>query len=447
MFSKILIANRGEIALRIIRSCKEMGIRTVAVYSEADADSLHVRFADEDVCIGPANSAESYLNIHNIITAAEVTDAEAIHPGYGFLSENAQFARVCRQCRITFIGPPPEAIERMGDKAEAKRTARAAGVPVIPGSDGPVLSIDDGIAAAEKVGFPVLVKASAGGGGRGMRLVQTPAEFEQNFRAASAEAQKAFGNGELYVEKCLTDPKHIEVQILADTHGNVVHLGERDCSIQRRRQKLIEESPCAILPEKIRRRMTDAACKLAKHTGYVGAGTVEFLWDKDDNFYFMEMNTRLQVEHPVTEMITTWDLVKEQIRIAAGERLSRRQDEIKFLGHAIECRINAEDPDRNFIPSPGTITTFHQPSGSGVRVDSHVYQSYRVPPNYDSMIGKIIVRGIDREEAIRRMSRCLDEFFIEGIKTTIPFHVKMMQDERFEKGNFGVQFLETEFGL
>ena len=363
MFSKILIANRGEIALRIIRSCKEMGIRTVAVYSEADADSLHVRFADEDVCIGPPVSAGSYLNIHNIISAAEVTDAEAIHPGYGFLSENAQFARVCRQCRIAFIGPSPEAIEKMGDKAEAKRTAKAAGVPVIPGSDGPVDSVEEGLAAAHKVGFPVLVKASAGGGGRGMRLVMSPGDFEMNYRAASAEAQKAFGNGELYVEKCLIDPKHIEVQIMADSHGNVVHVGERDCSVQRRRQKLIEETPCSILPEKIRKRMTDSAIKLAKHTGYVGAGTVEFLWDKADNFYFMEMNTRLQVEHPITEVVTTWDLVKEQILIANGQKLSRKQEDIKFLGHAIECRINAEDPARNFMPSPGMITAYHQPSG------------------------------------------------------------------------------------
>mgnify|MGYP001024831532 CR=1 FL=1 len=447
MFNKILIANRGEIALRIIRSCKEMGIRTVAVYSEADADSLHVRFADEDVCIGPPASAGSYLNIHNIISAAEVTDAEAIHPGYGFLSENAQFARVCRQCRIAFIGPSPETIEKMGDKAEAKRTAKAAGVPVIPGSDGPVNSIEEGLAAAKACGYPVLVKASAGGGGRGMRLIQSPAEFETNYRAASAEAQKAFGNGELYVEKCLVDPKHIEIQIMADSHGNVVHAGERDCSIQRRRQKLIEESPCSILPEKIRRRMTDAAVKLAKHTGYVGAGTIEFLWDKGSEFYFMEMNTRLQVEHPVTEVITTWDLVKEQIAIAAGEKLSRRQDDIKFLGHAIECRINAEDPARNFIPSPGTITTYHQPSGSGVRVDSHVYQSYRVPSNYDSLIGKLIARGSDRKETIQRMIRCLDEYVIEGIKTTIPFHMQMMANERFQKGDFGVQFLEKELGM
>lgn len=447
MFSKILIANRGEIALRIIRSCKEMGIRTVAVYSEADADSLHVRFADEDVCIGPPVSAGSYLNIHNIISAAEVTDAEAIHPGYGFLSENAQFARVCRQCRIAFIGPSPEAIEKMGDKAEAKRTAKAAGVPVIPGSDGPVDSVEEGLAAAHKVGFPVLVKASAGGGGRGMRLVMSPGDFEMNYRAASAEAQKAFGNGELYVEKCLIDPKHIEVQIMADSHGNVVHVGERDCSVQRRRQKLIEETPCSILPEKIRKRMTDSAIKLAKHTGYVGAGTVEFLWDKADNFYFMEMNTRLQVEHPITEVVTTWDLVKEQILIANGQKLSRRQEDIKFLGHAIECRINAEDPERNFMPSPGMITAYHQPSGSGVRVDSHMYQTYSVPPNYDSLIGKVIVRASDRTEAIQRMIRCLDEYVIEGIKTTIPFHGKMMHNEGFRKGDFGVQFLEKELGL
>ena len=447
MFEKILIANRGEIALRVIRSCRELGIRTVAVYSESDADSLHVRFADEDICIGPAPSSASYLNIPNIISAAEISDAEAIHPGYGFLAENAQFARICRECRIEFIGPPPEVIEKMGDKAEAKRTVQALGVPVIPGSDGPVATVEEGLAVAHEWGFPVLIKASAGGGGRGMRLVQTPAQFEPCFLAASAEALKAFGDGTLYVEKCLHDPKHIEIQIMADKHGNVVHVGERDCSVQRRRQKLIEETPCVMLPQHLRERMAETATQVARAVGYVGAGTVEFLWDRGESFYFMEMNTRLQVEHPVTEIVTLWDLVKEQISIAAGEPLSRRQEDVTFGGHAMECRINAEDPERDFIPSPGKLTTYHQPGGSGVRVDSHAYQEYVVPPHYDSLIGKLIVRARDRDEAIRRMIRCLDEYIIEGVKTTIPFHLRMMENARFRSGDFGIRFLEEDFGL
>ena len=447
MFDKILIANRGEIALRVIRSCRELEIRTVAVYSECDADSLHVRFADEAICIGPPPSARSYLNIGNIISAAEISDADAIHPGYGFLAENPQFARICQQCKIEFIGPPAEVIEKMGDKAEAKRTAQSLGVPVIPGSDGPVATIDDGLAVANECGFPVLIKAVAGGGGRGMRLVETPADFENLWRAAATEAEMAFGNSSLYVEKCLHDPKHIEIQIMGDKHGNAVHVGERDCSVQRRRQKLIEETPCVLLPEAVRREMTECAVRLTKATGYVGAGTIEFLWDRKDHFYFMEMNTRLQVEHPVTETVTLWDLVKEQISIAAGEPLSRRQEDITFIGHSIECRINAEDPDRNFLPSPGKLTTYHQPGGSGVRVDSHAYQEYVMPPNYDSLMGKLIVRARDRDEAIRRMTRCLDEYIIEGVKTTIPFHRKMMQNARFRSGDFGIQFLEQDFGL
>ncbi len=447
MINKILIANRGEIALRVIRSCRELGIKTVAVYSTRDADSLHVRFADEDVCIGPPPVSQSYLNIPNIISAAEVCDADAIHPGYGFLSENAQFARVCKECRIEFIGPPAEVIEKMGDKAAARRTVMAVGVPTVPGSEGVVETVEEGLAAAAECGYPVFIKAAAGGGGRGMRLVRTPDEFEMNFQAASGEALLAFGDGSVYVEKYLNNPKHIEFQIMADKYGNVVHVGERDCSVQRRRQKLIEETPCSILPDSMRQRMGEAAVLVAKSAGYVGAGTVEFLWDQGENFYFIEMNTRLQVEHPVTEVVTVWDLVKEQISIAAGEPLSRRQEDIVFYGHAIECRINAEDPAKNFMPSVGKIITYHQPGGSGVRVDSHAYQEYSVPPDYDSMIGKLIVRAADRDEAIRRMIRCLDEYIIEGIKTTIPFHLELMENARFRRGDFGIQFLSDDFGL
>ncbi|MCX7014663.1 MAG: acetyl-CoA carboxylase biotin carboxylase subunit [Candidatus Sumerlaeota bacterium] len=447
MFDKILIANRGEIALRVIRSCRELEIPSVAVYSECDADSLHVRFADEAICIGPPPSAQSYLNIGNIISAAEISDADAIHPGYGFLAENPQFARICRQCQIEFIGPPAEVIEKMGDKAEAKRTAQSLGVPVIPGSDGRVATIEEGLAVANECGLPVLIKAVAGGGGRGMRLVETPAEFEHSWRAAATEAELAFGNSALYIEKYLHDPKHIEIQVMGDKHGNAVHVGERDCSVQRRRQKLIEETPCVLLPDSVRREMAECALRLAKAVQYVGAGTIEFLWDRKDRFYFMEMNTRLQVEHPVTESVTLWDLVKEQISIAAGEPLSRRQEDISFIGHSIECRINAEDPERNFLPCPGKLTTYHQPGGSGVRVDSHAYQEYVMPPHYDSLMGKLIVRAHDRDEAIRRMIRCLDEYIIEGVKTTIPFHLKMMQNARFRGGDFGIKFLEQDFGL
>lgn len=442
MFKKILIANRGEIALRIIRACKELGIKTVAVYSEADADSLHVKFADEHVCIGPAVSSQSYLNIPRIISAAEITDAEAIHPGYGFLAENADFARLCASCQIKFIGPSPDVIDRMGDKATAKKTMRDAGVPCTPGSLGVVATLDEAKSIAEEVGYPVIIKASSGGGGRGMRIAHTPIAMSTAFVTAQAEAEKAFGDSTVYIEKYIENPKHIEVQVIGDEHGNAIHLGERDCSIQRRHQKLVEESPCSILSQKHRDHIGEIAVRATKAVGYANAGTIEFLMDKDKNFYFMEMNTRIQVEHPVTELVTMFDLVKAQIAVAAGEELPLKQEEVKFVGHSIECRINAENPHRNFMPSPGRITTYHAPGGPGVRVDSHCYQEYVIPTNYDSMIAKLVVWGSDRHEAIRRMERALGEFVIEGVSTTIPFHLEVMRSAEFHRGNFGTGFVE-----
>jgi acetyl-CoA carboxylase biotin carboxylase subunit len=441
LFKKILIANRGEIALRIQRTCKEMGINTVAVYSTADKDSLHVRFADEAVCIGPPPSRDSYLNMMNILAAAEITGVDAIHPGYGFLSENAEFSQICRDHGFKFIGSPPEIINSMGDKATAKATMKAAGVPVIPGSDGILTSVSEGKKVAQKIGYPVLLKATAGGGGRGMRLVWKEEEFEDAWNSARTEAGAAFGNDGMYLEKFIEEPRHIEIQIVGDQYGNVSHLSERDCSIQRRHQKLVEESPSPAVDQKLREKIGEAAVKGAKHVNYEGAGTVEFLLDKHGKFYFMEMNTRIQVEHPVTEEIFHYDLIKEQIKVAYGEKVSGRHyfPEGKY---AMEVRINAEDPFNDFRPSPGTITNFHKPGGHGVRVDTHAYAGYTIPPNYDSMIGKLIVAAFSREEVISKMERALDEFIIEGIKTTIPFHQRLMKNERFRAGDFNTKFLE-----
>jgi len=448
LFKKILIANRGEIALRIIRTCKELGIKTVAVYSEADRYSLHVRFADEAVCIGPGPSKESYLNIPRIIAAAEITNAEAIHPGYGFLSENAMFAEICESSGIKFIGPTPDAIEAMGDKALAKETMRKAGVPVIPGSDGVVETLEEAREIANEIGFPVMLKAAAGGGGKGMRMVMSDAELENAWQTARAEAEAAFGNPALYIEKFIEKPRHVEIQILADEHGNVIHLGERDCSIQRRHQKLIEESPSPIVTPELREAMGQAAVKGAKSVKYRSAGTIEFLVDKNGNFYFMEMNTRIQVEHPVTEMVYGIDIVREQIRIAAGEKLGIKQRQLKPNGHAIECRINAEDPFKGFRPSPGKITALHFPGGYGVRVDSHIYQDYVVPPYYDSLIAKLIVHARTRDEAIARMLRALEEFVIEGIHTTIPFHIKLLNSPEFRSGvDYDTKFVDNRFNM
>jgi acetyl-CoA carboxylase biotin carboxylase subunit len=448
LFKKILIANRGEIALRIIRTCKELGIKTVAVYSEADRYSLHVRFADEAVCIGPGPSKESYLNIPRIIAAAEITNAEAIHPGYGFLSENAMFAEICESSGIKFIGPTPDAIEAMGDKALAKETMRKAGVPVIPGSDGVVETLEQAREIANEIGYPIMLKAAAGGGGKGMRMVKNDEELENAWQTARAEAEAAFGNPAVYIEKFIEKPRHIEIQILADEHGNVIHLGERDCSIQRRHQKLIEESPSPIVTPELREAMGQAAVKGAKSVKYRNAGTIEFLVDKDGNFYFMEMNTRIQVEHPVTEMVYGIDIVREQIRIASGEKLGIKQKQIKPNGHAIECRINAEDPFNGFRPSPGKITALHFPGGFGVRVDSHIYQEYVVPPYYDSMIAKLIVHAKNRDEAIARMLRALDEFVIEGVHTTIPFHIKILNSPQFRSGvDYDTKYIDTSFNM
>ncbi len=440
MFKKILIANRGEIALRIIRACRELGIKTVAVYSEADRYALHVRFADEAVCIGPPPSKESYLNIPRLVAASEVTNADAIHPGYGFLAENASFAEICSTSGITFIGPDPNAITKMGDKALAKETMRNAGVPVVPGSDGVIAEFKEAKRIAEDIGFPVILKATAGGGGRGMRIVREGGELENAFKTASHEAEAAFGNPSLYVEKFIEQPRHVEIQVMGDKHGNVVHFGERDCSIQRRHQKLVEESPSPALTPEIRAAMGAAAVKGAKSVNYLGAGTIEFLLDKNKNFYFMEMNTRIQVEHPVTEEVYGIDLVRMQIQMALGERLKNAQ--LKPQWHAMECRINAEDPEHDFRPSPGRITDLHLPGGIGVRIDSHIYTGYDVPPYYDSLIGKLIVRAKTREEAINRMRHALDEFIVEGIKTSVPFHKKLMDDERFRRGEFDTGFLE-----
>ena len=441
MLQKILIANRGEIALRIIRACKELGIKTVAVYSEADAEALHVRFADEAVCIGPGPSHQSYLNIPRLIAAAEVTNSDAIHPGYGFLAESARFAEICESCDITFIGPTPEMISKMGDKAYAKRTMREAGVPVIPGSDGTLRDAKEVRDVAEKVGYPVILKAAAGGGGRGMRVVREPEELESAFLTASAEAQAAFGNPDIYLERYFDRPRHVEVQILGDGKGNVVALGERECSIQRKHQKLIEESPSPAVDAALRAAMEEAAIRGAEAVDYRSAGTIEFLLDQEGHFYFMEMNTRIQVEHPVTEMVTGLDLIKEQILVAAGEPLSHAASNHTISGHAIECRINAEDPDNNFRPSPGRIESLHLPGGPGIRIDTHVYAQYVIPPYYDSLIAKVIAYGRDRDEAVCRMARALDEFIIEGVKTTIPLHQRIIRTEAFRAGDLDTAFL------
>ncbi|GHE60266.1 MULTISPECIES: acetyl-CoA carboxylase biotin carboxylase subunit [Roseivirga] len=441
MFKKILIANRGEIALRVIRTCKEMGIKTVAVYSTADKDSLHVRFADEAVNIGPAPSNQSYLKIPHIISAAEITNADAIHPGYGFLSENAEFSRVCAEYGIKFIGASPDMIDKMGDKATAKATMKAAGVPTIPGSDGLLSSVEEGIKLSNEMGYPVILKATAGGGGRGMRIVKSDKEFQKAWDDAKMESAAAFGNDGLYLEKFVEEPRHVEIQVVGDSTGRACHLSERDCSIQRRHQKLVEETPSPAITQEIRDKMGAAAIKAAEAIGYEGAGTIEFLLDKHGDFYFMEMNTRIQVEHPITEEVTDFDLIKEQIKVAAGIPISGKNYYPKL--YAMECRINAEDPAHGFRPSPGKITNLHLPGGHGVRVDSHVYAGYSIPPNYDSMIAKLIVSGQSREEVIVRMKRALEEFVIEGIKTTIPFHIKLMEDEGFKSGNFTTKYLET----
>lgn len=447
MFSKVLIANRGEIALRIIRACKELGVATVAIYSEADVDSLHVQLADEAVCIGPAQSAESYLKIDRIISAAEITDVDAIHPGYGFLAENAHFAEVCASCNIKFIGPSAAAIRTMGDKNAAREQARKAGVPVCPGSDGLVDSEKSALQIAKKIGYPVMLKAVAGGGGRGMRPAHNDGSLIQAFHAARTEAEKAFGNGDVYIEKLIEHPHHIEFQVIGDSHGRLVHLGERDCSIQRRNQKIVEECPSQLLDADLRKRMGQCSVKLAGSVGYENAGTIEYLVDKQGNFYFMEMNTRIQVEHPVTEEVYGCDLVREQIQIAAGEHLSQHVAEARPRSHAIECRINAEDPDNNFQPSPGVIDLYYAPGGRGVRIDSHVYSKYTIPPYYDSMIAKLICVGSTRYSTVRRMARALSEYLITGIKTTIPFHVKIMQDAAFLRGEFDTGFVERLVGM
>ena len=441
MFHKILIANRGEIAIRIIRACKEMGIKTVAVYSQADSQSLHVKLADESVCIGPAPSALSYLNINAIISAAELTDAEAIHPGYGFLSENANFAEVCEKCGITFIGPSAESMRIMGDKISARQAVIKQGVPILPGTKEGVHSVEDAVKVSKEIGFPVIIKATAGGGGRGMKIVHSQAALPNAFATARAEAQAGFGNPEVYIEKYCEQPRHVEIQILADKHGNVIHLGERDCSIQRRHQKLIEEAPSTVVTPEIRKAMGEAAARAAAAAGYNSVGTIEFLVDKNNNFYFMEMNTRVQVEHPVTEMVTGVDIVREQIRSAAGLPLRYKQEDIQIRGHAIECRINAEDSFK-FTPCPGKITAYHPPGGPGVRVDSFVYDQYTVVPHYDSLIGKLIVHADTREDAIKRMARALDEYIIEGIKTTVFFHKRIMAHKDFIEGNIDTSFLE-----
>ena len=441
MFQKVLIANRGEIALRVIRACRELGIPTVAVHSEADRESLHVRFADEDICIGPPPSGESYLNIPRIIAAAEISGADAIHPGYGFLAENAEFAEICERSDITFVGPTAENIRRMGDKVAARRTMKEAGVPVIPGTDEAVTDVRFARKAADEIGFPVMIKAAAGGGGKGMRLARTPDEFDGLFTAAMAEAEAAFGNGALYVEKLVEGARHVELQIMGDRHGKVVHLCERDCSIQRRHQKLIEEAPSPVLTPELRHEMGDAAVRGAEAIGYVGAGTVEFLLDSSGHFYFLEMNTRIQVEHPVTEEATGYDLLKEQLSVSAGEPVSIPNN-VELRGHVIECRINAEDPEHDFRPSPGRITTFHPPGGPGVRVDTHVYSDYVVPPFYDSLIAKLIVRASTREEAIERARLALEMFVIEGVHTTIPFLGSVLGHPEFRAGTVDTQFLE-----
>ncbi|BDG46572.1 MULTISPECIES: acetyl-CoA carboxylase biotin carboxylase subunit [Parageobacillus] len=443
MIKKVLIANRGEIAVRIIRACKELGIETVAVFSEADRDALHVQLADEAYCIGPTASKESYLNFTNIMSVATLTGCDAIHPGYGFLAENAAFAELCRECNITFIGPSPEAITKMGIKDVARETMREAGVPIVPGSQGIIESVDEAIALADEIGYPVIIKATAGGGGKGIRVARNEQELVKGINITQQEAATAFGNPGVYIEKYIEDFRHVEIQVLADSYGNVIHLGERDCSIQRRLQKLVEEAPSPALDEETRQKMGQAAVQAARAVNYTGAGTVEFIFDYHaKKFYFMEMNTRIQVEHPVTELITGIDLIKEQIRIASGEKLSLTQDEVTFNGWAIECRINAENPEKNFMPSPGKINMYLPPGGLGVRVDSAAYPGYTIPPYYDSMIAKLIVHAPTREEAIARMKRALSEFIIDGIHTTIPFHIKLFEHEKFVKGEFNTKFLE-----
>jgi len=441
LFKKILIANRGEIAIRVIRACKELNISTVAVYSEADKDCLHVKLADEAICIGPAQSALSYLNIPSIISAAELTGAEAIHPGYGFLAENPQFVEICQSCNVVFIGPTVEVMELMGHKAVAKNNVKKAGFLVVSGTDGPIKNIDEAVSFAEQAGYPVIIKASAGGGGRGMRVAQNKQDLLSQIQIAGSEAKAAFGNPEVYLEKYIEEPRHIEFQVLADNFGNIIHLGERDCSIQRRHQKLIEESPSAVLNNAVRKKMGEVAVEIAKAVNYKNAGTVEFLLDKQGKFYFMEMNTRVQVEHSVTEAVTGIDIIKEQIRIAAGEKMKHTQDKVKLDGHAIEFRINAEDPDKNFMPQAGEVRLFNPPGGPGVRIDSHVYSGYKIPPYYDSLLAKLIVWGETREEAIVRAKRALDEFIIVGVETIIPFHLKVINNAFFNKGEIYTNFV------
>lgn len=447
MFSKILIANRGEIALRIIRACRELGIRTVSVYSEADRDSLHVRYADEAICIGQAPSNKSYLNIPAIISAAEITDVEAIHPGYGFLAENAHFAEICESCQIKFIGPTPENIKLMGDKMAARSTVQKIGVPIVPGSMTAVKSKEEAIKLAQKIGYPVIIKAAAGGGGKGMRICHNEIRLVSSLMTAQAEAEANFGNANVYIEKYIEKPRHIEIQVLADKYGHIIHLGERDCSIQRRHQKLLEESPSCIVDHKLRKRLGEAAIKAAKAVNYVNAGTIEFLFDQGSgNFYFMEMNTRIQVEHPVTEMVTGMDLIKEQLRIASGEKLHLKQEDIHFKGVAIECRINAEDHENNFMPSPGRIETLILPGGPGIRLDTHIYPGYVIPPYYDSLIAKVIAYGSNRQEAMSIMRRALNEFTVSPIKTTIPFHIQLLNNPLFVKGNISTHFVQEMLG-
>jgi len=445
VFNKILIANRGEIALRIIRACKELGIKTVAIYSKADAESLHVRFADESVCVGPPENSKSYLNETNIISACEITDAEAVHPGYGFLAENARFAEMCEECNITFIGPPPNIIRLMGDKVAARQIARRAGLPVLPGSNDSVKDAKEALDVAMSIGFPIILKASGGGGGRGMRVVFSEDALANSFMMARSESISSFGNPDIYVEKFLQKPRHIEFQVIGDQQGNIYHLGERECSIQRRHQKLLEESPSPIVTDKVREKIGNLVVAAMREIRYQSVGTVEFLVDPDGNFYFIEMNTRIQVEHPVTEMVTGVDLIKEQIRIAAGQELKFRSKDIRFTGHSIECRINAEDP-QNFTPNPGKITAFNLPGGPGIRIDTAVYNEYTITPFYDSMIAKLIVHARDRTEAIARMARALDEFIVEGIKTTIPLHRKIIKDASFRQGNYHIEFLSELLG-
>ncbi|WP_133628778.1 acetyl-CoA carboxylase biotin carboxylase subunit [Fonticella tunisiensis] len=442
MFKRILIANRGEIAVRIIRACMEMGIETVAVYSEADRESMHVYMADKAICIGPYQSTKSYLNIPSVITAAKITECDAVHPGFGFLSENSKFAALCEMAGLNFIGPSPGAISLMGDKAAARETMKKAGVPIVPGSEGKIYSSEEGKKIALQIGYPVMIKASSGGGGRGMRIVKSEEEFEELFNLCQNEARSAFNDEALYVEKYIENPRHIEFQILGDKYGNIIHLGERDCTLQRRNQKVLEEAPSIILDDELRRRMGEEAVKAARACNYYNAGTVEFLLDKNKNFYFMEMNTRVQVEHPVTEMVTGIDIIKEQIRIAAGEKLNITQEEVKISGHAIECRINAENPSCNFRPSPGKVTTFHTPGGFGVRVDSSIYQGYTITPFYDSMIAKLIVHGKDRKEALMKMRRALSEFAVEGVDVNIDFLIGLLREKDIEDNNYDTSYIE-----